>query len=81
MQLEGLKRNFGKELTFWGGGADTQSVLNRETPDKVKDSVKRNVNILAAGGGFVFCQVHNIQPDVPPENVIAMYEALDEIGC
>ncbi|MCD6377843.1 MAG: hypothetical protein J7L99_03205 [Planctomycetes bacterium] len=81
MQLEGLKRDFGKDITFWGGGVDTQSVLNRETPDKVKDSVKRNVDILAAGGGFVFCQVHNIQPDVPPENVIAMYEALDEIGC
>ena len=81
MQLEDLKRDFGKDITFWGGGVDTQSVLNRETPDKVKDSVKRNVDILAAGGAFVFCQVHNIQPDVPPENVIAMYEALDEIGC
>ena len=80
MELEGLKRDFGNDITFWGGGIDTQEVLNRKTPAEVKDAVKKNVDILAPGGGFVFCQVHNVQPDVPPENVLAMYEALDEVS-
>ena len=75
-----LKRDFGNDITFWGGGMDTQNVLNKRTPSEVKDSVRRNVDILAPGGGFIFCQVHNIQPDVPPENVIAMFDALDEYG-
>lgn len=79
MELEGLKRDFGNDITFWGGGVDTQEVLNRKTPAEVKDAVKKNVDILSPGGGFVFCQVHNVQPDVPPENVLAMYEALDEV--
>ncbi len=73
-----LKKDFGDVLTFWGGGVDTQAVLNSGTPAVVKESVRRNVDILAPGGGFVFCQVHNIQPDVPPENVLAMYEALED---
>jgi len=74
----GLKKNFGSEITFWGGGVDTQTVLNRATPEDVRDEVRRTVDIMAPGGGFVFCQVHNIQPDVPPENIEAMYAALDE---
>ncbi|MHC4874179.1 MAG: uroporphyrinogen decarboxylase family protein, partial [Planctomycetota bacterium] len=64
-----LKKEFGKDITFWGGGADTQSVLNKMTPSEVKDSVKRNIDIFAPGGGFIFTQVHNIQPDVKPENI------------
>ncbi len=77
MELRALKRDFGKDITFWGGGVDTQSVLNRKSPPEVQDAVKRNVDILAPGGGFVFCQVHNVQPDVAPENVVAMFQALD----
>jgi len=77
MAPERLKRDFGSGITFWGGGVDTQNVLNRGTPDEVRDAVRRTVDIMAPGGGFVFCQVHNIQPDVPPENIEAMYEALD----
>jgi uroporphyrinogen decarboxylase len=80
MQLKELKRDFGKEITFWGGGVDTQTVLNRKTPAEIKDAVRRNVEILAPGGGFVFCQVHNIQPDVSPENILAMYEALEDMA-
>lgn len=80
MQLKGLKSDFGNEITFWGGGVDTQTVLNRETPANVKDAVKRNIDILSPCGGFVFCQVHNIQPDVPAKNVVAMFEALDQYG-
>jgi uroporphyrinogen decarboxylase len=54
--------------------------LNKVSPQEVKDAVKRSIDIFAPGGGFVFAQVHNIQPDVPPENIVAMYEALDEHG-
>lgn len=73
-----LKKEFGSSLTFWGGGCDTQKVLPRGTPQEVKDHVRRNIDILAPGGGFVFCQVHNILADVPPENIVAMYEAAME---
>jgi len=70
-----LKRDFGRDITFWGGGCDTQHVLNRGTPAEVREEVKRRIGNFAPGGGFVFCQVHNIQPEVPPENVVAMLEA------
>jgi uroporphyrinogen decarboxylase len=80
MDARVLKHDFGNYMSFWGGGVDTQTVLNKSTPSEVADSVRRNVEIFAPGGGFVFCQVHNIQPDVPPENVVAMYKALDEYG-
>ncbi|MCD6361390.1 MAG: methyltransferase [Armatimonadetes bacterium] len=79
MDGELLKARFGDVLTFWGGGCDTQQVLGAGTPEQVKDEVRRRCEQFAPGGGFVFCQVHNIQPDVPPENVMAMYEALDEL--
>lgn len=70
-----LKKEFGKDVTFWGGGCDTQSVLPRGTPAEVRDHVRRNLDIFAPGGGFVFNQVHNILSEVPPENIVAMYEA------
>ena len=79
MDTAKLKREFGKDMTFWGGGCDTQGVLGRAQPAAVKEEVKRRCEDLAPGGGFVFCQVHNIQPDVPPANVMAMYEALVEM--
>jgi len=75
-----LKREFGAALTFWGGGVDTQRVLPRGTPEEVKAEVKRRIEELAPGGGFVFATVHNIQADVPPENILAMWEALQEYG-
>lgn len=74
-----LKREFGRDLTFWGGGCDTQSVLERGTPRQVREEVRRRCNDLAPGGGFVFCQVHNLQPRVPVENIVAMYEAVAEL--
>jgi uroporphyrinogen decarboxylase len=76
MEPLALKRDFGKDVCFWGGGVDTQGVLPRGTPAEVRDDVRRNVDALAPGGGFVFCTVHNIQADVPPENVMAIVEAL-----
>jgi uroporphyrinogen decarboxylase len=76
-----LKRDFGRDLVFWGGGVDTQDVLPHGTPADVRDDVRRNIDALAPGGGFVFNTVHNIQADVPPENVVAMWEALREYGA
>jgi uroporphyrinogen decarboxylase len=73
-----LKKEFGAEVTFWGGGADTRSVLNMGTPVEVKDHVRANIEILSPGGGFVFNTIHNILPDVPPQNIVAMFEAIDE---
>jgi uroporphyrinogen decarboxylase len=78
--LTKLKKEFGKDLTFWGGGIDTQHILPNAGPEKVKEEVKKNIEALAPGGGFIFNTVHNIQNDVPPENIIAMYEALMEYG-
>lgn len=75
-----LKRDFGDSVVFWGGGVDTQDVLPYGTPAQVKDDVRRNVEALAPGGGYVFTTVHNIQADVPPANLIAMVEALAEYG-
>ncbi len=80
MELAGLKKDFGKSITFWGGGVDTQSTLNKGTPADVKDEVKRIIDIMAPGGGFVFAPVHNIQDDVPPENFWAMWDTLQEYG-
>ncbi len=68
-----LKKHFGRRLSFWGGGCDTQRVLARGTPDEVRAEVRRRMRDLAPGGGFVFNPVHNIQPLVPPENVAAMF--------
>lgn len=76
MEPERLKREFGRDLCFWGGGCDTRSVLNRSTPEEVRDHVRRRIDVLAPGGGFVFNPVHNILPEVPPENVVAMFDAV-----
>jgi uroporphyrinogen decarboxylase len=80
MEPAALKRDFGADIAFWGGGVDTQDVLPHGSPQEVKDDVRRNIEALAPGGGYVFSTVHNIQADVPPENVIAMWEALQEYG-
>jgi uroporphyrinogen decarboxylase len=80
MDTAELKKEFGKDITFWGGGVDTQRVLPYGTPQQVRDEVKRRIDDLAPGGGFVFATVHNIQNDVPPENIMAMVETLREYG-
>ncbi len=78
MEPERLKKEFGASVTFWGGGADTRSILNQGTPAQVKDHVRANIETLSPGGGFVFNTIHNILPDVPPQNIVAMFEAVDE---
>jgi uroporphyrinogen decarboxylase len=75
-----LKKEYGEDVVFWGGGVDTQRVLGEGTPDEVRSETKRRIFDLAPGGGFVFATVHNIQGNVPPENIIAMWETLQEYG-
>lgn len=75
-----LKKEFGSELTFWGGGVDTQKILPYASPKAVYDHVLRQCEILGQDGGFVFNSIHNIQANVPVENVIAMIEALSSIN-
>lgn len=78
MEPEILKREFGKDITFWGGGCNTKSILNRATPDEVYNYCRRMIDIFNKDGGFVFNQEHNIMPDVPPENILAMYRAVKD---
>jgi uroporphyrinogen decarboxylase len=80
METDGLKREFGRDIVFWGGGADATKVLPLGTPEQVREEVKRRVHDLAPGGGFVFAPIHNIQADVPPENIVALFEAAYEFG-
>lgn len=75
-----LKRSFGERLSFWGGGIDTQHVLPRATPAEVRTHVQRNMEALKPGGGYVFNSVHNIQGDIPPENILALFDAALEFG-
>ena len=75
-----LKRRFGDSLVFWGGGCDSQHVLPFGTPDEVREDVRRNVEALKPGGGYVFNNIHNVQSEVPPENVVAMFDAAYEFG-
>jgi uroporphyrinogen decarboxylase len=74
-----LKKEFGDKLAFWGA-IDTRRVLPFGTPEAVREEVRRRIHDLGPGGGYVISPVHNIQPDVPPENVVAMYEAAHELG-
>jgi uroporphyrinogen decarboxylase len=78
MDPKRLKREFGDRLCFWGGGCDTQTVLPFGAPEEVYAHTRRNIEIFKPGGGFVFCQVHNIQAGVPPENIAAMRQAVHD---
>jgi len=78
MNAEGLKADFGRRLTFWGGGCDTRSVLTSGTPEQVREHVRRQTATWSPGGGYVFQQVHNIMADVPPANIAAMFDAVNE---
>ncbi|MGQ9555022.1 MAG: uroporphyrinogen decarboxylase family protein [Anaerolineae bacterium] len=80
MEPERLKAEFGGKIVFWGGGCDTQRVLPLGTPDEVRAHVRHNIAVFAQGGGYVFTQVHNIQQNVPVENVEAMLAAAYESG-
>ncbi|MBR5519725.1 MAG: hypothetical protein IKU55_03305 [Clostridia bacterium] len=78
MDPHDLKRKYGDQITFWGGGCNAQHVLGTGTPDDVRKNVRELCSILAPGGGFVFNQVHNVMGNVPPENIVAMLETAYE---
>jgi len=80
MDTAALKREFGQDITFWGGGCDSQTVLPFGSPQAVADEVKRRIDDLAPGGGFVFSSIHNVQAGVPPENVATMFRTAREYG-
>jgi uroporphyrinogen decarboxylase len=80
MDTTRLKRAFGEEIVFWGAGCDSQRVLPFGTPEAVREEVRRRIDDLAPGGGFVFAPVHNVQAEVPAENVVAMFEAARAYG-
>ena len=76
-----LKRRYGNDLVFWGGGIDTQHVLSFARPAQVREHVRANIEALKPGGGYIFNSVHNIQAGVPAENIVAMFDAAYEYGC
>ncbi len=80
MDTKELKAEFGRDSVFWGGGVDTQHILPFGKPQEVVDEVKRRIDDLATGGGFVFAAVHNIQAFVPPENIVAAFDTALEYG-
>ena len=80
MDTATLKTEFGKDITFWGGSVDPQGTLARGTPDEVRAEARRRIGDLKPGGGFVFASIHNMQAHVPVENILAMWEALNEAG-
>lgn len=75
-----IKAEFGKDIVFWGGGCDTQTILPEGSPDEVRQHVKRQIAALSPNGGFVFQQVHNALANVPPANIVAMYEAVQDFA-
>lgn len=80
MDPQALKQRYGDRITFWGGGVDTQRTLPFGTPDEVREQVRERIRIFGKGGGFVFNTVHNVQGNVPVENLLAMYETVREYG-
>lgn len=75
-----LKKEFGKDITFWGGGVDTASILNKATPEDVRKDVLNRCEIFSKDGGFIFAAIHNILAEVPPQNIIAAYNAVKEFN-
>jgi len=81
MAPEKLKMEFGNDVTFWGGGCNTQSVLNHGTPEQIRSHVLHNLEIFSKDGGYVFNTIHNILPDVSPENIVALFDAVEEFNA
>ena len=80
MEPEHLKKEYGRDITFWGGGVDTQTTLMFKSPEEVRTEVLKHCDIFGVDGGFVFNTVHNIQGNVPVENIIAMIQALNQFN-
>ncbi len=75
-----LKREFGREIVFWGGGVNTQHTLAFGSPDEVYREAREQIDIFGDGGGFIFNSVHNVQATTPVENMLAMFRAIDDSG-
>jgi uroporphyrinogen decarboxylase len=80
MDTKKFKREFGRDMTIWGGSCDNQIIMPFGTPRQVKDETKRRIEDLSPGGGFIFAPIHVIQNGVPPENIMAWWETLQEYG-
>jgi uroporphyrinogen decarboxylase len=80
MEASGLKRDFGSRITLWGGGCDTREMLSRGNPERIRMHVRSQIDALHREGGFVFQQVHNILSDVPPQNIVAMFDAVADFS-
>jgi len=80
MEPETLKKEFGKDITFWGGGCDTAAILNKATPDEVRKHVLERCELFSKDGGFIFNTIHNILPEVPAENIVACFDAVKEFN-
>lgn len=78
MDPQTIKDRFGQDFVFWGAGVDTQKTLPFGTPDQVRAEVKQNLRIFGRDGGYVFTSIHNIQPGVPVENLLAFYQTVAE---
>jgi hypothetical protein len=78
MHPKKLKEKYGNQITFWGGGVDTQHTLPFGTPQMVEKQVRERVEIFRKTGGFVFNTIHNVQPKIPIENILAMYRSINE---
>ena len=75
-----MKKKFGKEIVFWGGGCDAQHILPFATPEEIAREVHRNMDIFKPDGGYVFNNIHNVQAGVPAENIVALFDAAFEFG-
>ncbi|MDD5745280.1 MAG: uroporphyrinogen decarboxylase family protein, partial [Mesotoga sp.] len=71
---------FGGEIVLWGGGCDTQHLLLFGTLEEIEEDVRRRIDILAPGGGFVFASIHNIQMEIPPEKILRLFDTAYEYG-
>jgi uroporphyrinogen decarboxylase len=76
MQPEFLKKEYGQDVTFWGGGIENAGTLNNGTQGQIREEVFERMEIFSQGGGYVFNTIHNILPEVPPENIVAMFDAV-----
>jgi hypothetical protein len=80
MEADHLKREYGRDLVFWGGGVDTQHTLPFGTPDEVREQVLNRCDVFGVGGGFVFNTIHNVQAGTPVENVVAIVDAVQQFN-
>jgi len=78
MEPKKIKEKFGKDLSFWGGGVETQSTLPFGAIAEIRSEVRERIKLLGKGGGYVFGTIHNIQPDIPPEKILAVFETAIE---